>query len=91
MLGITRCVTNPLHTLLYRANNISSDYTNLHQKIYYLKSVWQNNSFLLFFFNKCVHKFLNSLFLLPHHLKPSSDKKEGIITIEDLGKLALQV
>ena len=64
-----------LHTLLYRAYNICSDYTNLHQEIVYLKSVWQKNSFPLFFIDKCVHKFLNSLFLKRHHLKLSSEKK----------------
>ena len=54
-----------LQTLLYRAYN-----TNLRQEIVYLKSVWQKNSFPLFFIDKCVHKFLNSLFLKRHHLKP---------------------
>ena len=73
-------------TLLYRAYN-----TNLRQEIVYLKSVWQKNSFPLFFIDKCVHKFLNSLFLKRHHLKPSSEKKEVIISLEFLGKLSLQV
>ena len=49
-----------LHTLLYRAYNICSSYINLHQEIVYLKSVWQKNSFPLFFIDKCVHEFLNS-------------------------------
>ena len=62
-----------LQTLLYRAYNICLNYANLHQEIVYLKSVWQKNSFPLFFIYKCVHKFLNSLFLkrrhLNHHLR----------------------
>ena len=80
-----------LKTLLYRAYNICSNYTNLHQEIVYLKSVWQKNSFPLFFIDKCIHKFLNSLFLKRYHLKPSSEKKEVIISLEFLGKLSLQV
>ena len=81
-----------LHTLLYRAYNICSNYTNLHQEIVYLKSVWQKNSFPLFFIDKCVHKvFLNSLFLKRCHLKPLSEKKEVIMSLEFLGKLSLQV
>ena len=43
-----------LHTLLYRAYNIYSNYTNLHQEIVYLKSVWQKNSLPLFFIDKCL-------------------------------------
>ena len=36
-----------LHTLLYWVNSICSNYTNLYQKIDYLKSVSQKNSFPL--------------------------------------------
>ena len=43
-----------LHTLLYQAYNICSNYTNLHQEIVYLKSVWQKNSLPLFFIDKCL-------------------------------------
>ena len=43
------------------------------------------------FIDKCVHKFLNSLFLKYCHLKPSSEKKEVITSLEFLGKLSLQV
>ena len=39
-----------LHTLLYRAYNICSNYTNFHQEIVYLKSVLQKNSSPLFFY-----------------------------------------
>ena len=80
-----------LHTLLYRAYNISSNYTNLHQEVVYLKCVWQKNSLPLFFIDNCVHKFLNSLYLKHHPLKLSSEKKDVIISLEFLGKLSLQV
>ena len=74
-----------LHTLVYRAYKVCSNYTNLHQKIVYLKSAWQKNSLPLFFIGKCVHKFLNSLFLKRHHLKLSSEKKEVITSLQFLG------
>ena len=38
-----------------------------------------------------VYKFLNSLFLKRHHLKPSSEKKEVIMSLKFLGKLSLKV
>ena len=46
-----------IRTLLYRAYMICSDYASLHQEILFLKSVWQKNSFPLFFIDKCVKKF----------------------------------
>ena len=63
----------------------------MQREIVYLKSVWQKNSFPLFFFDKFVHKFLNSLFLKRCNLKPSSEKKKVVISLEFLGKLSLQV
>ena len=80
-----------VHTLLYRTYNICSNDTNLHKDIAYLKSVWQKNSFLLFSIDECIHKFLNSSFLKRRHLKPSSEKKEVIMSLQFLGKLSLQV
>ena len=57
-----------IDTLLYRAYNICSSYSSLHQEINYLKAVWQKNSFPSFFFiKKCVQKFLNKLFIKRNH------------------------
>ena len=95
MLGITRCVTGLLHTMLYRAYNICSSYTSVpgagHQEVFHLKFGSQKNSFSLFFIDKYVHKLLNSLISKCHQLKPSSGEKEVIISIEFLEKLSLQV
>ena len=66
-----------LHTLLYRIYNFCSNYANLHQEIVSLKPV-----FPLFFIDKCAHKFFNKSLLKRHHLKPLSEKKEVIISLE---------
>ena len=42
-----------LHTLLCRTYNICSSYLQIHEDIIHLKSVWQKNSFSLFFIDKC--------------------------------------
>ena len=52
-----------IDTLLHRSYNIRSNYTSFHQEILFLKSVWQQNSFPLFFIDKCVKKFLDKLFI----------------------------
>ena len=50
-------------TLLHRSYNICSDFASFHQEILFLKSVWQKNSFPLFFIDKCVNEFLDKLFI----------------------------
>ena len=52
-----------ISTFLHCSYNICSDYTSLHQEILFVKSVWQKNSFPLFFIDKCVKKFLDTLFI----------------------------
>ena len=80
-----------IDTLLYWAYNICSSYASFDQEINYLKTVWQKNSFTLFFIDKCVQKFLNKLFIKRNHQKLTSAKKEVLITLEFLGKTSLQV
>ena len=80
-----------IHTLLYRAYNICSNYSNVHQEIVYLKNVWQKNSFPLFFIDKCIYKFLDKLFIKHDSNKIKSEKKEIRISLEFLGKSSLQV
>ena len=64
-----------IDTLLYRAYNICSSYSSLHQEINYLKAVWQKNSFPSFFFiKKCVQKFLNKLFIKRNHKNLSKER-----------------
>ena len=65
-----------IDTLLHRSHNICSDYASFHQEILFSKSVWQENSFPLFFIDKCVKKFLDKLFIKRKKEKDSSTKKE---------------
>ena len=46
-----------IHNLLFRAYNICADYVTLHNEIEFLKSMWQRNSFPLFFIDSCIKKF----------------------------------
>ena len=70
-----------IDTLLYRAYSICSNYSGFHKKISYLKTVWEKNSFPLFFIDKCIQKFLNKLFIKRNHQTLTSTKKEVLITV----------
>ena len=79
-----------IHTLLFRAYNICSDYVLLHNEIEYLKSGWQKNSFPLFFIDSCVKKFFDKLFIIRKTSNSVPQKKEVFICLEYLGKISLQ-
>ena len=80
-----------IDTLFYRAYNICSSYASFDQEINYPKTVWQKNSFPLFFIDKCVQKFLNKLFIKRNHQKLTSAKKEVLITLGFLEKLPFKL
>ena len=81
-----------IHTLLYRAYNICSDFQSLHLEIMFLKTVWQKNRFPLFFIDSCVKKFFNEIFIKRQkNVSPSTSKKEIYVSLEFLGKTSLQV
>ena len=67
-----RCL---IYTMLHGAYNICYNYLSFHHETNYLKTVWQNNSFPLFFIDKCVQKFLNKLFIKHNHKKLTSTRK----------------
>ena len=75
-----------IDTLLYRAYKICSNYSSFHPGINYLKTVWQKNSFPLFFIDKCVQMFLNKLLIKRNHENLTSTKKEVLITLEYIRK-----
>ena len=75
--------------MLCRTYNICSSYLQIHEDIIHLKSVWQKNSFPLFFIDKCIHKFLNKLFIKRIRDSNTSQKKEITISLEYLGKISL--
>ena len=53
-----------INTLLFQSYNICADYSILHNKIKYLKTIWQKNSFPFFFIDNCIKSFLDKLFIL---------------------------
>ena len=80
-----------ISTLWHCSYNVCSDYPSFHQEVLFLKSVWQKNSFPLFFIDKCVKKFLDKLLIKRKKEKDSSTKKEVTVSLEFLGKISLQV
>ena len=79
-----------IDTLLFRSYNICADYSILHNVIKYLKTIWQKNSFPLFFSDNCIKNFLDKLFITRKSSNTISDKKEIFICLEFLGKISLQ-
>ena len=80
-----------IHTLLFRAYNICADYTILHNEIEFLKSIWQKNSFPLFFIDNCIKKFLDQLFISRDPSNDKSKKTELFICLQFLGKSSLKM
>ena len=56
----------------------------------FLKSVWQRNSFPVFFIDNCIKKFLDKLFIKRNISDAVSMKKEVFICLEFLSKISLQ-
>ena len=77
-----------IHTLLFCAYNICADFQTLHQEIEFLNSIWQRNSFPLFFIDSCIKKFLDKLFIPSRPSNNISDKREIFICLEYLGKIS---
>ena len=80
-----------LFTLLFRAFRICSDDHKFHVEIDVLKEIWQKNKYPLFIIDKCIHKFLDKLFIKPVRKKDESTKKEVIISLMYLGNISAQV
>ena len=79
-----------IHTLLFRAYNICADYVTLHTEIEFLISIWQRNSFPLFFIDKCIKRFLDKLFIKQNISGTVTKKKEVFICLDFLGKMSLE-
>ena len=79
-----------INNLLFRAYNICADYVTLHNEIEFLKSIWQRNSFPLFFIDNCIKKILDKLFIKRNISSEVSKKRQVFICLEFLGKISLQ-
>ena len=76
--------------MLFQSYNICADYSILHNKIKYLRTIWQKNSFPLFFIDNCIKFFLDKLFITCKSSNNISDRKEIFICLEFLGKISQQ-
>ena len=80
-----------IFTLLFRAYTLSSNYESFHEEIVRLKTIWQKNSYPLFFIDKVIYRFLDSLFCPKHSNDTESDKTKVCITLPYLGPLSLEL
>ena len=75
--------------LLYITHTICCSSFQIHEEINNLKSVWQKNSFPLFFIDNCIQKFFNKLLIKRVQNSTTTQKKEIIIPLEYSGKISL--
>ena len=80
-----------IFSLLYRAHRLSSNYESFHEEIVRLKTIWQKNSYPLFFIDKVIYRFLDSLFCPKRNNDTNTDKTKVCITLPYLGPLSLQL
>ena len=75
--------------LLYITYTICSSSFQIHEEINNLKSVWQKNSFPLFFIDNCIQKIFNKLLIKRVQNFTTTQKKEIIVPLEYSGKISL--
>ena len=80
-----------IFTLLFRAHALSSNYELFHEEIVRLKTIWQKNGYPLFFIDKVIYRFLDSLFRPKCNNETIAEKKKVCITLPYLGPLSLQL
>ena len=76
---------NLLFTLLHRAFKLCSDFERFHQEIDKLKTIFENNGYLKSFFDFCLKKSLDKIFI-KKKLVLKASKKELICVLPFLGK-----
>ena len=83
-----KCKKGLIYTLLFQAFNICVDYNTFHKEVQYLKLIRQKNSFLHFFIDSCIKRFLDKLFITHKMSDSVTDKKEIFICLEFLRKIS---
>ena len=83
-----KCKKGLIYTLLFQAFNICADYNTFHKKVQYLKLIRQKNSFLHFFIDSCIKRFLDKLFITHKMSDSVTNKKEIFICLEFLWKIS---
>ena len=77
------------YTLRYRYFLICSNWPQFHTELTFLEGIFQKNSFLQNFIDKCFRKFLNNVHLVKENV-PTVEKKHLLLVLLYLGIISLQ-
>ena len=78
-----------VYTLVYRCFRISSNWTQFHTELIFLKGIFRKNGYPENFIDKCFKKFLNNVHLVKENL-PTVEKKRLLLVLPYLGIISLQ-
>ena len=78
-----------VYTLVYRCFRISSNWTQFHTELTFLKRIFRMNGYPENFIDKCFKKFLNNVHLVKENV-PTVEKKRLLLVLLYLGIISLQ-
>ena len=78
-----------VYTLVYRCFRISSNWTQFHTELTFLKGIFRKNGYPEYFIDKCFKKFLNNVHLVKENV-PTVEKKRLLLVLPYLGIISLQ-
>ena len=78
-----------VYTLVYRCFRISSNWTQFHTELTFLKGMFRKNGYPENFIDKCFKKFLNNVHLVKENV-PTVEKKRLLLVLPYLGIISLQ-
>ena len=78
-----------VYTLVYRCFRISSNWTQFHTELTFLKGIFRKNGYPENFIDKCFKKFLNNVHLVKENV-PTVEKKRLLLVLPYLGIISLQ-
>ena len=78
-----------VYTLVYRCFRISSNWTQFHTELTFLKGIFRKNDYPENFIDNCFKKFLNNVHLVKEKI-PTVEKKRLLLVLPYLGIISLQ-
>ena len=78
-----------VYTLVYRSFRISSNWTQFHTELTFLKGIFRKNGYSENFIDKCFKKFLNNIHLVKENV-PKVEKKRLLLVLPYLRITSLQ-
>ena len=78
-----------VYTLVYRCFRISSNWTQFHTELTFLKGIFPKNGYPDNFIDKCFKKFLNNVHLVKENV-PTVEKKRLLLVLPHLGIISFQ-